>query len=719
MSNNISIINSSICTGCGACHNSCPTNAITMQPNQEGFLYPIISSKDCISCGKCLNSCPVISYKNLNFVEPKCFAIMARDDIRMKSSSGGMFYSLASYALSLNGYVCGTRFNSDFTEVNHVLINKFEDLDLLCKAKYVQSITGDVFKKIKSLLDQNIFVFYCGCPCQVAGLYSFLGIHYENLLTADLLCHGANSPLAFHSYLKEKANGRVVSKIDFRGDKNVLPWGSFMSIYYRDLSSYYCRPCTEDSWYIGFLEGYTRRTSCSSCQYSKHQRVGDFSLGDFWGIDTQFPTLNDTKGVSLVLINNNKASKVLNSLKVGLKAICSASLSGAATYNQVLEKPYPTPAGRPLFFSNLPSLGYHRSLTSITNKYDVGIIGFWGGSNYGSCFTYFALASTIQDLGFTVLLIREPYTNPCKIPINFMNKYFNISKHYKLEQLHELNNMCSTFVLGSDQVFVHSNIKGHEMQYLLLFADDSKKKIAISSSFGFNKILFPENQREVFNFSLSRFDSISVREFDGVELCASIGIKASFLIDPVFLCEKNKYELLASKSKKELDTPYLLAYILDPNPEKREALLFAANKLGLSLKIILAGMDVGRIETDKRILNLPDNLCLIDEMEDWFFYFCNASFVMTDSFHGTCISIILNKNFVSFENSARGKSRTDTLNILFNIRSHICYNPKDILNDNTFFNPIDFSFINTELSRLRPISISWIKKSLSAIKSKK
>lgn len=174
MNNLLNITEEKICTGCGACQNKCPNNAISMKEDEEGFLFPNIDKTKCTNCGLCEKTCPILNPK-FNKKSNTCYVTMANDDIRMKSASGGAFSVIANYVLENNGYVAGAAYDEDWN-VHHIIIDNKEDLDKLRRSKYVQSKTEDIYIQVKNLLEKGKMVLFSGTPCQVAGLYGFLGI---------------------------------------------------------------------------------------------------------------------------------------------------------------------------------------------------------------------------------------------------------------------------------------------------------------------------------------------------------------------------------------------------------------------------------------------------------------------------------------------------------------------------------------------------------------
>lgn len=148
---NISLLKPDECCGCTACFASCPTKAITMQPDEvEGFLYPLVDEDKCIDCGKCLRVCKdVRPYQEVQ----KIFACWSKDDnLRARSSSGGVFSLLAEKILSEGGAVCAVGYSDDCKECLHKIVFTPDGLDDLRRAKFVQSKKYDVFQRIKGLI---------------------------------------------------------------------------------------------------------------------------------------------------------------------------------------------------------------------------------------------------------------------------------------------------------------------------------------------------------------------------------------------------------------------------------------------------------------------------------------------------------------------------------------------------------------------------------------
>lgn len=219
----IKIIDKSECAGCRACWAKCPTHCISMQQDEEGFLYPVVDEDNCVKCGMCDKICPNNEQDENNKIDKiRSFAVVNSDEkVLEESSSGGAFSLLADYVIENNGVVFGASMTNDCKAVHHIFINKKDELPLLRGSKYAQSDLGDSYKKVEIFLAEGKKVLFSGTPCQVNGLKKYLGREYKNLYCVDFICHGVPSSLVLQKYLEfiENKLKSKITKVVFR-DKN-------------------------------------------------------------------------------------------------------------------------------------------------------------------------------------------------------------------------------------------------------------------------------------------------------------------------------------------------------------------------------------------------------------------------------------------------------------------------------------------------------------------
>ena len=311
------MVNSDNCCGCGACSNICGKNAITIQEDENGFIVPAIDTDKCVECHACESVCPRIN-NPINFHQQQSFYAAYHNsvEVRNSSSSGGMFTAISDYVLDHNGAVVGVIQNPDLTLTMGIAITK-EQRDQFKKSKYVQCRTNDIYLDIRDRLHKGQLVLFTGVPCQVSALRLFLKREYENLICVDILCHGIPSESVFLDYIKykeKKANHKIV-KYNFRDRHSSLGWKkTVFSAKYED-GSVEKIDGRFDYYYGLFYRNVAHRSSCFTCMHKTKERVGDITLGDFWGVDDLIPGIDTYNGVSLLIVNSNKGSNILNAIK--------------------------------------------------------------------------------------------------------------------------------------------------------------------------------------------------------------------------------------------------------------------------------------------------------------------------------------------------------------------------------------------------------------------
>jgi len=347
------------CCGCHACRTACPLGCIDMVADLEGFLYPQINESVCVDCGICEKACPMLSSPPQGGEPPAAFAAWHRDAlIRSESSSGGIFSALMKRTFQLGGVVVGAAFDADMNLRHHSAQNETE-AHKFRGSKYLQSVIGDVYREVEGLLRQGRFVLFSGTPCQVAGLYSYLGEDDENLLTSDLACHGVPSPKVFAAYKEhlEHCHAAKVERISFR--RKDCGWKKFSVALSFDNATEYRQDLTEDPFMVGFLRNTYLRPACHYCHFSRFPRVADISLADFWGVGDHHPQWDDDKGTSLVLIQSEKGQKAFAVIHDEL-VVHEANLEVAIRSNPCICGSVPPGKNRQAFFRDLDRLPFEQ-----------------------------------------------------------------------------------------------------------------------------------------------------------------------------------------------------------------------------------------------------------------------------------------------------------------------------------------------------------------------
>lgn len=721
--------NMNLCYGCAACVNACAVGAISMVAAKDGFLYPQVDDAKCVNCNACRSVCPQLNATYDNVGAPEVYAVMAEDDIRAVSASGGMFTLLAEYALEKDAYICGCAFSPDFRSARHIMIHRREDLDLLRRSKYIQSENGDIYKQVREKLKEGAFVMFTGTPCQCAALKAFLKKPYDNLLLVDLICHGTPSPLAWNRFLEETAPGKAIKDVNFRY-KGLKGWSVTTHIEFED-GTEYTKHSKEDLFEQAATKNFISRKSCSTCQFARVPRQGDLTIGDFWDIVKYKKALDDRKGTSAVIVNSEKGKKFLEEVlsRGGIyKQEQVPFYEAFARRNSNVYRFPPAHPGREVFFDSLSSgKTFAASLNAAKkNRYDVMLFGIWYGGNYGSVLTNFALYQFLEDEGYNCIFADIPEhlwpdsrynRDPLSMPHKFCLKHFKLSFKYKNRtDLKKVNELADAFIVGSDQLWNYPLCRTAETLFYLDFVDDDKKKIAYGTSFGYNEIKGTAEEKRFSGFYLNRFDAVSVREDYAVELCKKgFGVDAVQVLDPVFMCDKSHYERCLTEAPVAKDPPkkkYVLAYILDPTDEKLEASQDVAKRMKLELVCLANARMKGNMEANWKIPKLDDLT-----IEDWLWYFKNAETVVTDSFHGTCFSIIFEKPFFAVANKGRGSERFFSLAGMFGLEKRIFNSPVEIigLKDLTG-DVIDYEDVNARIAKERERSLAWVKQVLDAPK---
>ena len=351
------------CTGCGACSNGCPKGAIRMVPDREGFLYPQVED-GCVLCGHCTHICPVLKQREPR-TEPAVFAVWNRDAAaRQASTAGGVFSALAEYVLEGGGVVYGAALD-DRLRVAHTAVKNAHELPRL------RGAIGETYQQVRLYLDQGRQVLFSGTPCQVDGLYRYLGEHPERLVTCDVACSGVCSPgvwarlVSSMAYVKQH---RPVA-VEFCGKLSGDQERRFRVLF--EGGGRYDAPAPKSELGRGLTRGLFLRPACYRCPYAGTDRTGDLTLANFAGGD--LPVEEKRKGVSLLLINTAKGAQIFDVLPLHRQA---RTLEEAAACDAALRQPPTLTEERSKFFDALEQLPFQqvrtRYLTAVQHREGVG-----------------------------------------------------------------------------------------------------------------------------------------------------------------------------------------------------------------------------------------------------------------------------------------------------------------------------------------------------------
>jgi len=245
----------------------------------------------------------------------------------------------------------GAAFDEGF-RVKHVCVEDAARLGQLRGSKYVQSEIGNCFQEAKAFLKAGKLVLFTGTPCQIGGLYGFLGKEYENLYTQDIICHGVPSPAIWEQYVKyrEEKAGAKTKRVLFRNKDN--GWRNYSISFEFQNNKLYDQPSVADVYMQSFLKDLSLRPSCYACAYKTKTRCSDITLADFWGVQNCNPSMDDNRGTSLVLIHSDKGQVLFDAVKDNLEAQ-ETSFEQAISFNPAMVKSVPLKPERSAFIKDV------------------------------------------------------------------------------------------------------------------------------------------------------------------------------------------------------------------------------------------------------------------------------------------------------------------------------------------------------------------------------
>lgn len=339
------------CCGCTACAAVCPRDCIAMKSDAEGFSYPKVDRDRCVDCGLCDKACPYIGavYEDKKILtEPDVYALKRKGPDLLESTSGGFCAVLSEKVIGDGGVVYGAAYD-DNMRVVHMGVKTAEDSLRLRRSKYVQSDMNGCYSEIGELLRDDIEVLFTGTPCQVAGLYGFLGGDHEKLTTVDIVCMGVPSPGIFSDALAfwERRYGAPAADIDFRSKKCGWENRRLRFSFRGGAQAIYRRPAQDEYTWL-FDTRLSIRPCCFQCPHTRMNRKSDLTAADYWGIEQYAPGIRTREGISKVLVNSEKGREAFDGIK-DLLEVWEMPLESAIQSN--LKHPFPEPKGRAAFFT--------------------------------------------------------------------------------------------------------------------------------------------------------------------------------------------------------------------------------------------------------------------------------------------------------------------------------------------------------------------------------
>lgn len=308
------------CIGCTACYSACPQEAISMETDKYGFYMPTVDEGKCIHCDKCGKVCPLSNRKILRKLDDNLLSqyMFAKNmESRVKSCSGGVFYSLAEKIIQNGGIVCGCVWNSDFL-AHHICTSDIEIVKKMRGSKYVQSRLENCFIQIKQYLSEGKTVLFGGTGCQTTALINYLGdiANYKNLITCAVICGGVPSSLVWKKYKEqiEKNYNSKISSLEMRNKKNgwLMPE---IEVIFENGKVIREVLYQENLYGTNFVTGLFINKECMECKFKLDSVDADIIIGDDWGIDKARLKKSRNKGSSAVIALTKQGEESLHDIE--------------------------------------------------------------------------------------------------------------------------------------------------------------------------------------------------------------------------------------------------------------------------------------------------------------------------------------------------------------------------------------------------------------------
>lgn len=376
MQDYLNIVPTEDCTGCSACLNSCLIGCIVMSADEHGFRYPHVDRSSCINCGKCESACPVLNNRPSHPASVFYGCKHIDDEVRRHSSSGGFFYELAREFIMSDGAVFGAAFSEDYHKVVHVQASTLEELEPIRVSKYVQSEVDSSFPLVKAALGRGQRVLFSGTPCQIAGIKSFIGEVPDNLILAEVICHGVPSPKVWDIYLSglENNHGSKVKFVTFRDKSKSWRKSDFMAMF--EDGTEFRQPNSDNPYMKAFLKNLSLRPSCTRCRFKRFTSGADLTMGDFWGSTELGDSYNDDIGISVVALNTLKGRSFFDSAEDNLTGVVKLSEKQAFVFNESYRESALESIFKEKFYSAFDCDSVESVVDNLTNRIESQVISY-------------------------------------------------------------------------------------------------------------------------------------------------------------------------------------------------------------------------------------------------------------------------------------------------------------------------------------------------------
>lgn len=723
MKNNVNItINNKKCSGCFACKDICPSNAIELEQAEDGFIYPSIDDTKCINCGLCLSTCPSFSSQNIETSSFKTYYFKSVDKEVKDSTSGGFFYEAAKNIINQNGVIYGSALVE--LKAKHIRVTSLDEIKQMQGSKYIQSDTANIYQQVAQDLLKGSLVLFSGTPCQCNALKLFLGIRnisFGKLYNIAIACHGVPSQFSFDAYIKnyiERIYSKQVKHYYFR---NKSAGSNNIKVIFSDGSDLAMNR-KDDPYNILFANNTSLRNSCVHCE-AKHNISADILMADFWGIE-HIDTSIEKPG-SLILSFTNKGDELLkayfgkNNILIKEEKSPNPHNQNPSLFHSVTRcSDTKNKAWYKNYFSSFKNEEKKAvSTTSLASKLlkqkddTIYIVTIPDLLNYGNRLQNFALQTFLREnypyqiyslfkFGYGdrkrrikniikdfVFYVRDIFTfltvrsRKRFIARSFNRKYMRMKNYRTILGVKLLKNKAKYFIAGGDQVW---NPEFPIFNYSTLYFAYPEQRLSYSASIGIS--VSEQAKKELANKTVD-FVNISLREKGAMDIYKNhTSPRVDNNIDPVFLLTADEWR--RSLNLKPISKRYIFVYHIGSKDDAFEKIVNQIQS-ERNLEVIYFSHSENNWNGTKYYKK---------NAKTFLNYLAEASLVITNSFHGFALSLVFNKENVVYtksDNDMRFDSIKDILGITFKY-SH---------NETCEINTYDWDLVNKNILSERKKSI--------------